>query len=138
MQLPQEDSLVAIHDGVRPLVTRGIIAESFATAKAYGSAIAATPLKESIVEVAGDSARSIDRTRFRSIQTPQTFKTLLIREAYEQIDERHALTDDASVAEKFGLTIRLIAGSYENIKITTPEDLLLAESIMGTKKIRRS
>ena len=74
----------------------------------------------------------MDRSQFRLIQTPQTFDVKLIKDAY-QLKEEASLTDDASVAERAGHTISLFEGSYENIKVTTPEDLIVAEALMKDK-----
>ena len=126
-------SLVAIHDGVRPLVGSELIKSSYRIAQIHGSAIAATQLKESLRSINKGVSKSIDRTKFRSIQTPQTFKTSLIKDAYEKLENDVEFTDDASVAEANGLKIRLFEGSYENIKITTTEDLLFAEAILAKK-----
>ena len=123
------DGLVAIHDGVRPLVSEDIIAASFRLAAVHRSAVAAVRLKESIRMTDQDSTKAMDRSRFRLIQTPQTFRVALIRQAYA-IKEDPALTDDASVAERAGHTISLFEGSYENIKITTPEDLIIAGALL--------
>jgi 2-C-methyl-D-erythritol 4-phosphate cytidylyltransferase len=123
------DGLVAIHDGVRPLVSEDIIASSFRLAAVHSTAIAAVPLKESIRIIDGDKSGAVDRSKFRLIQTPQTFKISLIKKAYE-VEEEISLTDDASVAEKGGYSIFLFEGSYENIKITTSEDFIIAEALM--------
>ncbi len=132
--IPDGDSLVAIHDGVRPLVRPEIISASFRLSQIHGSAVASTRLKESLRQVDKDQTKSIDRSQYRSIQTPQTFKTELIKAAYDNAKENSGFTDDASVAEKNGVKISLFEGSYENIKITTPEDLLFAETIIQGKK----
>lgn len=124
-----EAGLVAIHDGVRPLVSEDIIAASFRLARVHQSAVAAVRLKESIRMTDQDSTKAMDRSRFRTIQTPQTFNLALIKKAY-QIKEDPSLTDDASVAERSGLAISLFEGSYENIKITTAEDLIVAEALL--------
>ncbi|MCU0356204.1 MAG: 2-C-methyl-D-erythritol 4-phosphate cytidylyltransferase [Cyclobacteriaceae bacterium] len=123
-----DEGLVAIHDGVRPLVSKNIIAASFRLAAVHGSAVATVRLKDSIRMTDQDTTRAMDRSRFRIVQTPQTFRISLIKEAY-QIKEDPSLTDDASVAEKSGHIISLFEGSYENIKITTPEDLVIAEAL---------
>lgn len=123
------EGLVAIHDGVRPLVGENIIAASFRLAAVHGTAVAAVRLKESIRETDQDSTRAVDRSRFRLIQTPQTFLVSLIRQAYS-IKEAPGLTDDASVAERMGHAISLFEGSYSNIKITTAEDLIVAEALL--------
>ena len=124
--------LVAIHDGVRPLVSQDIIAASFRLAAVHRSAVAAVRLKESIRITDQDNTKSIDRSRFRIIQTPQTFEVELIKKAYE-MKEDPSLTDDAGVAERAGHTISLFEGSYENIKITTSEDLIIAEALLKQK-----
>jgi 2-C-methyl-D-erythritol 4-phosphate cytidylyltransferase len=126
------EGLVAIHDGVRPLVSEDIIGASFRLAAVHESAVAAVRLKESIRITDQDSTKAVDRSKFRLIQTPQTFRVNLIKKAYE-IKEDSSLTDDASVAERSGHTISLFEGSYENIKITTPEDLIVAEALMKAR-----
>ncbi|MFZ5970915.1 MAG: 2-C-methyl-D-erythritol 4-phosphate cytidylyltransferase [Bacteroidota bacterium] len=128
-----EDGLVAIHDGVRPLVSEDIIGASFRLAAVHQSAVAAVRLKESIRMTDQDNTKAMDRSRFRLIQTPQTFQVGLIKKAY-QIKEDASLTDDASVAERAGHVISLFEGSYENIKITTPEDLIVAEALMAARE----
>lgn len=126
--------LVAIHDGVRPLVSEDIIGASFRLAAVHQSAVAAVRLKDSIRITDQDNTKAVDRSRFRLIQTPQTFDIDLIKHAY-QIKEDPSLTDDASVAEKSGHVISLFEGSYENIKITTPEDLIVAEALLNSKRL---
>lgn len=127
------DGLVAIHDGVRPLVSEDIIGASYRLAAVHQSAVAAVRLKESIRMTDQDNTKAMDRSRFRLIQTPQTFQVSLIKKAY-QIKDDPSLTDDASVAERAGHIISLFEGSYENIKITTPEDLIVAEALLNSRK----
>lgn len=129
----QGDGLVAIHDGVRPMVSEDIIGASFRLAAVHDSAVAAVRLKDSIRMTDQDSTRAMDRSQFRLIQTPQTFKVSQIREAYT-IREEASLTDDASVAEKAGVAISLFEGSYENLKITTQEDLFIAEALLKARR----
>lgn len=126
------DGLVAIHDGVRPLVSEDIIAASFRLSAIHHCAVASVRLKESIRMTDQDSTRTVDRSRFRLIQTPQTFDIKLIKEAYK-IKEDFDLTDDASVAERAGNSISLFEGSYDNIKITTAEDFVVAEALLRAK-----
>jgi 2-C-methyl-D-erythritol 4-phosphate cytidylyltransferase len=132
LSLIEGDGLVAIHDGVRPLVSEDIIGASYRLAAVHDSAVAAVRLKESIRMTDQDNTKAMDRSRFRLIQTPQTFKTKLIKQAYEG-KEDISLTDDASVAERAGHIISLFEGSYENIKITTPEDLVVAKALMDAR-----
>jgi 2-C-methyl-D-erythritol 4-phosphate cytidylyltransferase len=128
--IDKEESIVAIHDGVRPLVSSTIIEKSFAVASEKGSAITAVKLKDSIRKIQHNTTIAVDRTQYFLIQTPQTFQTHLIKKAYQQPDIQ-LLTDDASVAEKAGFEIHLIDGDYQNIKITTQEDLLIAEAFLN-------
>jgi 2-C-methyl-D-erythritol 4-phosphate cytidylyltransferase len=123
------DGMVAIHDGVRPFVSREIILKSFAVALESGNATAAVSMKDSIRVVENGTNRSVDRSAYRIIQTPQTFQLDLIKKAFET-SELPGFTDDASVFEKAGHKIILIDGSYENIKITTPEDMILGEALL--------
>ena len=132
LALIESDGLVAVHDGVRPLVSEDIIAASFRLASVHQSAVAAVRLKESIRMTDQDNTKAADRSKFRLIQTPQTFQVSILKKAYE-IKEDSSLTDDASVVEKAGHIISLFEGSYENIKITTPEDLVIAEALLRTR-----
>lgn len=129
------NGLVAIHDGVRPLVSPEIIAASFRLAAVHHGAVASVRLKESLRFTDQDQTRAVDRSRYRLIQTPQTFDLALIREAYT-IREDPSLTDDASVFEQAGHKVSLFEGSYENIKITTAEDLVIVEALLQ-KQARR-
>lgn len=124
--------LVAIHDGVRPLIDKNTIDASFRIATNHGTAVAAVQLKESLRVTDQDTTKAVDRSRYRLIQTPQTFRLDLIKTAYERRDDP-SLTDDASVAERAGHQISLFEGTYKNIKITTPEDLKIAEALMQQK-----
>ena len=131
--IAETEGLVAVHDGVRPLVPAAVIQESFRVANQAGSAVAAVPVKDSVREMLwGEPGanRAIDRTRLRLVQTPQTFRLALLRQAFAQA-QTDDFTDDASVAEAAGNRITLIEGSNRNIKITTPEDLVLAEALLG-------
>lgn len=127
--IPDNEGLVAIHDGVRPLIDREIISNSFNAAEKHGNAIVSVQLKDSIRSISNFGNKQEDRSAFRLIQTPQTFRLELIKNAFLQ-DFDPLFTDDASVLEKAGQQIHLIDGSYQNIKITTPEDLLIAESFL--------
>jgi 2-C-methyl-D-erythritol 4-phosphate cytidylyltransferase len=130
------NGLVAIHDGVRPFIPYSIIEESFQAAEKYGSGITSIPLKDSIRFVNGEKNRSEDRKKFRLMQTPQTFDLSLIKKAYQLANDIN-FTDDATVIENSGSVVHLIEGSYDNIKITTPEDLYLAEGIIKSFKFKQ-
>ena len=127
------DGLVAIHDGVRPFVNKEIIQKSFEIAAEKGNAIVAVKLKDSIrIEEPNGTTKALDRSKFHLIQTPQTFQLKLIKQAFNT-PELTEFTDDATVLERLGEKINLIEGSYQNIKITTPEDLIFAEAIFSNQ-----
>ena len=130
LKLIDEDGLVAIHDGVRPFVSQQVIENAFQAAEQFGGAIPVIDMIDSVREVMSDGkSHPVDRDRFKLVQTPQTFRTELIRSAYEMPYDK-LFTDDASVFEAAGHTIHCIAGNRENIKITTPFDLLIAEALI--------
>lgn len=125
-----ENCLVAIHDGVRPMVSNTTILEAFDMAALKGNAVPAVPFAESVRETDGALNRVIDRKRLKIIQTPQVFQSGLIKKAYLQ-PYREQFTDDATVLESAGHQIHLTQGNPENIKITGRADLLLAELILS-------
>jgi 2-C-methyl-D-erythritol 4-phosphate cytidylyltransferase len=121
--IPTDGALVAVHDGVRPFVSTDIIQTSFTTAERLGSAVTAVPVKDSVRVVEADGrSRAVDRRQYQLVQTPQTFRLDWFRQAFS-VDEQPFFTDCASVLEFSGFPISLIEGAYENIKITTPDDL---------------
>jgi 2-C-methyl-D-erythritol 4-phosphate cytidylyltransferase len=126
------NALVAIHDGVRPLITTQIIENAFNEAQEKGNAIAAVKLKDSIRQVTGQGNKHVNRDEFYLIQTPQTFWVNEIKHAYATQNPA-GFTDDAGIFEATGKHIHLIEGSYSNIKITTPEDLIIAEALLQSK-----
>ena len=129
--LPFEDGLVAIHDGVRPFVKKEVIRASFDQAEKSGSAIAVIGLKDSLRKVGNDGESKFqDRQEFRLVQTPQTFQIDKIKAAFE-VEELSQFTDDATVYEHQGWQVSLIAGNPENIKITTADDLAYAEFLLS-------
>ncbi len=132
LQVVEENALVAIHDGVRPHISKELILQSFQIAQEFGSAICSVKMKDSVRKVEGDITKNIERDLLRIIQTPQTFQSNLIKKAYSR-DYAQNFTDDASVAEAYGHNVKLMEGAYENLKITTPEDLVIAEAILKAK-----
>ncbi|MEM0997126.1 MAG: 2-C-methyl-D-erythritol 4-phosphate cytidylyltransferase [Bacteroidota bacterium] len=127
-------ALVAIHDGVRPFVDRRMLADGFDIAVEKGNAVAGVPVKSSLRMLTDSgSSTAIDRSKFFHVQTPQIFQLTAIAECYAQRGSG-PYTDDASLAEDQGLSIHLYHGSYDNIKITTPEDLLMAERLFDQKR----
>ena len=124
------EGLVAIHDGVRPIIKKEIIDNAYHLAAKHGSAIASVPLKDSIRVINQEGNSHVDRVNYRLIQTPQTFQLQLIKKAFEA-GFRQSFTDDASVFEFSGQKVHLFEGDYRNIKITTPEDLQIAETFLA-------
>ena len=134
--------IVLIHDGARPMVTQEIIARTIEEAKAHGACVAAMPVKDTIkvADSNGFAAATLDRSTLWQIQTPQTFVYELVYGAYQKLlsDETYqkGITDDAMVVESMcGGSVKLVEGNYENIKVTTPEDMIVAESFLK-KRIR--
>ena len=132
-QVPQDTEIVLIHDGVRPFVTEEILERSIAAAKETGGCVAGVPAKDTIkvCDAEGFAIATPDRSTLRQIQTPQTFRRNEILAADEKAKADGFLgTDDASVAEHSGFPVRVIMGSYSNIKITTKEDLLIGAAFL--------
>lgn len=121
--LIREDGLVAVHDAVRPFVSIETIKSSFDSAKKKGSGVTVVELKDSIRELEGNNSIARDRSNYVLVQTPQTFEVNKLKDAYEKAGAG-LFTDDASVFEAAGYAVHLVEGTYDNIKITTPEDLL--------------
>ena len=129
LSLIRDDRIVAIHDAVRPLVSKKTIEQGYRDAVTFGNAIPVIPLNESIRWSEGRKNQPVDRERIRVVQTPQVFDAGLIKRAYGRISGE-SFTDDASVLEAMGETIHLYEGNRENIKITYPEDLLIAQTLI--------
>ena len=123
--------LVAIHDGVRPFVSLDTIRRCFETAEEKGNAIPVVPATESLRFVTEEGNHPINRLQVRQIQTPQVFNAELLKKAYGQC-YKPEFTDDATVLESYGEKINLVEGNRENIKITTPEDLLISQAFLPT------
>lgn len=129
----KETDIVLIHDGVRPFVTDEMIADSIAAAQQFGGAVIGVPAKDTIKVCSpeGMAIETPDRSTLWQIQTPQTFQRDLIVQAYQKADKEGFLgTDDASVAEFAGHQVKVVMGGYRNIKITTKEDLIIAEAFL--------
>jgi 2-C-methyl-D-erythritol 4-phosphate cytidylyltransferase len=131
--LPTEVDVVMVHDGVRPFVTMDMIAAGIGAVKATGAAIAAVAVKPTIKVVDPKAEMvmgTLDRELLREVQTPQVFERKLIDRAYaEDID---GATDDAALVEHLGVKVNVFMGSYTNIKITTPEDMIIARAFLGS------
>ncbi|MDT4868069.1 2-C-methyl-D-erythritol 4-phosphate cytidylyltransferase [compost metagenome] len=121
---------MAVHDGVRPFVSLNVLLNSFVVAETFGTAVTYVDSKDSVRLAEGEGNRALERRNVKLVQTPQTFRLAILRNAYEVPFNEH-FTDDASVVEHSGHTIHLVEGSYANIKITTPEDLAMGEIILA-------
>jgi 2-C-methyl-D-erythritol 4-phosphate cytidylyltransferase len=135
-RITAKEGLVAVHDGVRPFVSPQIIEQGFAVAAQTGAAVATVASKDSLRLVTADGNEAVERAAYRLVQTPQTFRLDWMRSAFET-PEQPSFTDCASVMNHAGHSVTLIEGSYENIKITTPEDLLWAEAFLGESSFIR-
>ncbi len=131
--LVPNDALVAIHDGVRPLVSEDTIQRCFDIARRKGNAIPAIRIHESVRETDASLNKPFNREKLRIAQTPQVFYSTLIKNAYQQ-NYREDFTDDALVLESTVQMIHLVEGNEENIKITNPSDLIVAEALLKRKK----
>lgn len=132
--IPENDALVAVHDGVRPLVTPALISRCYEAASRFGAAVTAVSLKDSIRKLTpGDSSCPVDREQFKLVQTPQAFRVSWMKSAFER-PYKSFYTDCASVVEDAGYLVHLIEGDYRNIKITTPEDLVVADALIRADK----
>jgi len=130
--LPNTD-LVAIHDGVRPLVSQFTIGNCFQQAADTGAAIPVLPVNETLRKGTLQQSVTVDRSNFYSVQTPQVFNYQLILDAYTQ-PWNSSFTDDASVVEKSGFPVIMVPGNRENLKITHAEDLIVASAYLKKKK----
>lgn len=126
-------SLVGIHDGVRPLVSLSTIRRCFETAEMEGNAIPALTSSESVRYIKNSQNHFVARQDIKLIQTPQVFQWNQVQNAYDQ-PYRERFTDDASVVESMGFSVNLIAGNPENIKLTTPLDMKIAEFLMSLEE----
>jgi 2-C-methyl-D-erythritol 4-phosphate cytidylyltransferase len=129
-----KDSIVFVHDGVRPIVSKELIQRCYEQALEMGSAIPAIPVAESMRVVDGDMSKTIDRDALRIIQTPQTFQSSILLPAFEQ-EYQPSFTDEATVVEAHGIKIYLVEGEQGNIKVTRPDDLIIAEALLNAKEI---
>jgi len=133
--IDKDTELILIHDGVRPFINQHFIDKLISQAKRFGAAVLGVPLKSTIKEIKKNLfvKETLNRERIWEIQTPQVFKKDLILKAYKNF--RGNSLDDAQLVERLGARVKLIRGSYFNIKITTPEDLIFAEAILKNPKI---
>ena len=130
-QVAPNSSWVMIHDGARPLITPAILEAGLKAAREYSAAIAGVPVKDTIKQVQqGLVQATLNRSQLWAIQTPQVFSFPLIHSAHHTPEALEDVTDDAALLERLGQRVAIFAGSYTNIKITTTEDLLIAEALL--------
>ncbi len=132
-RLSKEEAILLIHDAARPLVSRDVIKRVIDSAREQGTGVAAVPVKDTIKQVDGEDRvlSTPDRSCLRAVQTPQGFRKSILAAAHAQAKEKGLVaTDDAALAEALGIPVQLTQGSYDNLKITTPEDLSLAEAVL--------
>ena len=126
-----ESELVAVHDGVRPFVSKSLLERCFQEAAIHQTVIPVVDVVDSIRKVSREAlSETVDRKRYKLVQTPQVFRTSVLKRAYKQ-EFTSFFTDDASVVEAEGLSVHLVEGARENIKITTPFDLKIAEALLS-------
>ena len=127
------DGFVAVHDAVRPFVSVSLLKTCFEASKEYKAVVPVVEVTDSLREIVDEKeSRIVDRSKYRLVQTPQVFDSALLKKAYE-VDFSESFTDDASVVESYGNDIHLVLGERTNIKITTPFDLDLGETILKQK-----
>ena len=129
LQLVEEESIVFVHDAVRCLLSTDLITRCYDAAVEYGAAIPVIDSKDSVRMINGDDNTALERTNIKLVQTPQTFHSKILLPAFN-IDYKDKFTDEATVVEAFGLKVHLVKGEENNIKITRPQDMLLAESLL--------
>jgi 2-C-methyl-D-erythritol 4-phosphate cytidylyltransferase len=129
LEFVSNKGLVAIHDGVRPLVKTETIQRCFDVAAKHGNAIPVTSPADSLRFIEDHSNAPINRMNVKQVQTPQVFDAALLKKAYKRTFDE-SFTDDATVVEKTGVKINLVEGNRENIKITNPEDLFIAQTLL--------
>ena len=125
----EPEALVAVHDGVRPFVSHDVIERCLMEAEAHGAAVPVVPVVETLRRLTDADSVTVPRDAYRLVQTPQTFRASLLRQAYGQ-HYSDAFTDDASVVEALGHAVHLVEGNRENIKLTTPFDLVVASALV--------
>ena len=133
LALVQRESIVFVHDGARCLLTTDLIYRCYQKAVECGSAIPVVASKDSVRFLTGEENEAVERNKVMLVQTPQTFHSKILQPAFE-IDYKERFTDEATVVEAFGLKIQLVTGEENNIKITRPIDIILAEAVLNLKR----
>lgn len=137
-EISVECDLIAVHDGARPLLTEQLLLDVLNRANETGAAIAAVPCKDTVkrCDEKGIVLETFDRSKLWLVQTPQCFRYDLLKSAHEKAQREHYIaTDDAALVEKTNAQVHIVMGSYENIKITTPEDIPICEEILRRRTL---
>lgn len=140
LAVPKETDIVLVHDAARPLITAKVIENVIAEVKSSGAAVAAVPVTSTIKVVDDNNVvtHTPKRETLWTIQTPQGFRKDILLEANEKARQENFLgTDDASIIENMGYSVKVVMGDYKNIKITSPEDLVFAEAVLGKKAVKK-
>ena len=135
--LDRDTDIVIVHDAVRPFITAKLIEDCIRAAAEEGAATVGVPVKDTVKEVGADGRvmRTCDRNLLWLTQTPQAFRRDIIENAHRAaVRDGYRGTDDTSLVERLGITVRMIRGDYGNIKITTPEDLVIAEALLAASR----
>ena len=131
--IPPECTIVAVHDAARPLVTLDNVHTCIADGAKHGAAVLAVPMKATVKEGAdGFVTQTLDRSKLWEIQTPQVIRPQLLRDGFAKVRaEGLEVTDDVSIVEQLGAPVKLTMGEYTNLKLTTPEDMVIADQILA-------
>ena len=139
--VPDDSEIILVHDAARPLISIKTIEEVVEAARIYGGAIAAVPEKNTIKVVDTDKfvVATPPRAHLVSVQTPQGFRREIIMKAYQQAaDDNFLGTDDSSLVERLGIKVKIVLSEYRNIKVTTPEDILIAQALINARCLMRN
>lgn len=136
LKVAGSEGIILVHDGARPFIDISLIHELVAVTDQEGAAVIAVPVKDTIKKVVNhEVVETVERSSLWAIQTPQAFRISLLLKAHKQAEESHFLgTDDASLVEQLNYPIKIVEGNYDNIKLTTPEDLYFAEAIIRKRQ----
>jgi len=136
-EISEDSSLVCIHDSARPLVTVEEVLQVLGDAMEVGAAVLGVQCKATVKEATDDGmvVKTLDRSKLWEMHTPQVIRPQVLRDGFKLVAEKGLeVTDDVSIVEQMGLPVRITKGSYENLKVTTPEDLLIAERLLGERQ----
>lgn len=143
--VPKDCDMVLVHDGARPLITPAIITSAIEACKKHDAVVVGVPIKDTIKQIRKggfetrpnmEIEKTLDRNALWAAQTPQVFKYQILVDAYKKAAS--AATDDSKLVEDLGIPVRMVMGSYENIKVTTPEDIIIAEAILCSRRPKKN